>query len=725
MTQSRFEPERSANAGTLATVWVLLLAASLVAAGCGERAAPSPFVNDGEAGAGGEAGAPAEPPNGPPSSGLDGPCVDDAQCDDGIDCTDEYCDLDVGRCRRTPVHEACWDDSVCNGFEQCELGIGCVAGVPLSCDDGNTCTIDRCDEETQSCVHRPRDVDGDGDPAQHCGGTDCRDTDPNVHGAATEVCGNGIDDDCDGVVDEKDCATPTHDTCADPLLVDAPGTYELSLTGATEDVTLSCASSGGTRRDVVVALVIPEEGLDVDLRVVAPGQLPTLAVLEACDDPSSALACVAGVVMPSRNQAVARTVLRDMAPGTYPVFVSGVAEGRVALSVEYLPASPAPENETCAVATELVPEVNEVAVVVDARHDLPSACGDDARELVYRFDLEETSDVEIHALALDALGAPVISLRRAECVSFESEIACRRGSPASLFERALPAGSYTVAVGSSGPSEIDVRLSISPPTEPAADEGCAEPPLLEPGETRTLTLERRPDAVDSGCLAGAADATYAFEVHEPSDVLLVGRLSDGDRAAISLTGPDCSAASREACTVSGDSPLRVGVSGLAPGEYRAIAESLLGAPMTLSAFVRPATPDTLVAFADLCEDAVEIPETGGRFLGNTDNVLADYDAGCDFASSVPGGAPDQMLRLELTERRRVILDMRGSSYATLLSVRRGPECPGREVACVPGYVEGRSYLDRVLDAGQYWIQIDGYDLDSGSWSLDVFISDPP
>src|SRR5690606_15939838 len=160
-------------------------------------------------------------------------------------------------------------------------------------------------------------------------------------------------------------------------------------------------------------------------------------------------------------------------------------------------------------------------------------------------------------------------------------------------------------------------------------------------------------------------------------------------------------------------------------EYRAIAESLLGAPMTLSAFVRPATPDTLVAFADLCEDAVEIPETGGRFLGNTDNVLADYDAGCDFASSVPGGAPDQMLRLELTERRRVILDMRGSSYATLLSVRRGPECPGREVACVPGYVEGRSYLDRVLDAGQYWIQIDGYDLDSGSWSLDVFISDPP
>jgi hypothetical protein len=42
------------------------------------------------------------------------------------------------------------------------------------------------------------------------------------------------------------------------------------------------------------------------------------------------------------------------------------------------------------------------------------------------------------------------------------------------------------------------------------------------------------------------------------------------------------------------------------------------------------------------------------------------------------------------------------------------------LACAPGYRAGRSYLDLDLQAGDYFIQIDGYDGDAGAWKLDVF-----
>ncbi len=48
------------------------------------------------------------------------------------------------------------------------------------------------------------DADGDGfDDIGACGGTDCDDTDPTVFPGAPETC-NGVDDDCDGTIDEDD-----------------------------------------------------------------------------------------------------------------------------------------------------------------------------------------------------------------------------------------------------------------------------------------------------------------------------------------------------------------------------------------------------------------------------------------------------------------------------------------------------------------------------------------
>ena len=51
------------------------------------------------------------------------------------------------------------------------------------------------------------DGDGDGYDDEACGGTDCDDADPDVNPGEVETCDNGIDDDCDGLVDfvDPDC----------------------------------------------------------------------------------------------------------------------------------------------------------------------------------------------------------------------------------------------------------------------------------------------------------------------------------------------------------------------------------------------------------------------------------------------------------------------------------------------------------------------------------------
>jgi hypothetical protein len=133
--------------------------------------------------------------------------------------------------------EECQNGIFCDGRERCPYGF-CMVPLPGDevCNDDDDCTTDTCVEETASCTYDLMDDDGDTIPPESCGGEDCDDTNPGVHPGAVEVCGDGVDQDCDGSDGDSG-------TCGCPTTITSSGTYYGTTSGTGTYNPSTCAYS--------------------------------------------------------------------------------------------------------------------------------------------------------------------------------------------------------------------------------------------------------------------------------------------------------------------------------------------------------------------------------------------------------------------------------------------------------------------------------------------------
>ncbi len=148
-----------------------------------------------------------DPVNGAPMTG----CVSGTPivCSDGIACTQDACSEAVKGCLFAGNDAFCDNGVFCDGAEICMAGQGCSPGIPLTCDDNRACTADSCSEAQKSCLHVPNNAVCDN--GQACDGQEVC----SVNGPQPTGCMTGAPFPCpnDGIACTVEVCNEGTDTC--------------------------------------------------------------------------------------------------------------------------------------------------------------------------------------------------------------------------------------------------------------------------------------------------------------------------------------------------------------------------------------------------------------------------------------------------------------------------------------------------------------------------------
>ena len=426
-----------------------------------------------------------------------GTCAGDGLTACDLDRGFVICDAEEG----VPGVEVCDGlDNDCDGnVDDDPLGMGapCVNGIGACSRQGGAICVDArvicdavpgapspemcngfdddCDEQIDE---EPEDIGGpctsgrgvcEQDGALFCdgGGLQCSAI---ASPAGAEVCGDGLDTDCDGLTDEL-----CNDTCATAIaLPGAVGAVAIAGTNDGADDTSSgtggrCGASGG--RDVFFSFEI-DQIRRVILETVVPLERrydTTVYVRSQCGDSTSQVAC-----SDDDGELTLSRIERVFDPGAYSVAVDAFSQlhvGNFQLEMQV------DAHNTCEGAADLGSLVYGDALELRGNteggvtNNFESDCGSAARspDHVYRFELERAAIVSLRMSPPDGNQYDTVMHLHRGCES--DSIYCNDDDPAggthlSAIETELAPGEYHVVVDGFGDDSVgnyELRINVRHP----------------------------------------------------------------------------------------------------------------------------------------------------------------------------------------------------------------------------------------------------------------------